>query len=150
MDTIKLSKNLWLHEYVPENLYKEYANKGKLSNLVYMLDERLILADQFIRDRFGSIVINNWYDGGNRQHSGIRLPESPYYTKGSQHSFGRASDKLTKISVEEIRKDIKKNVSLYYNNFIFGVEDEVSWLHTDCRNTKVVLGDKKEVLFFKP
>lgn len=135
MKTYKLSKNLWLHEYIPVALYKKYSD-NKPNYLIGMLDPRLITVDQFMRERFGSVTINNWYNGGNREWSGIRQTGSPYYSFFSQHSFGRASDKIFKdITAEEVRKDIIANYKkLYFPLGLTCIEAGVSWVHSDVRS----------------
>lgn len=135
MKTYQLTKNLWLHEYIPEDLYKKYADK-KPHYLIGMIDPRLIILDQFMRDRFGSVVINNWYTDGDREWSGVRHKDSPYYSFFSQHSFGRASDKLfSKVSAEEVRIDIKRNYhELYKPLGLTCIEGGVSWVHSDVRS----------------
>ena len=134
MKTIRLTKNLWLHEYIQEGLYKQYA-ENKPHYLMGLIDQRLPILDQFMRDRFGMVTINNWSSGGDRQWSGLRTPESPYYSKFSQHSYGRASDKLFRdATAEEVREDIKKNYEKLYQPLgLTCIEDNVSWVHSDVR-----------------
>lgn len=134
MKTYKLDNNLWLHEYIPELLYKKFCEE-KPHYLLNMIDSRLIEADQFIRDRFGELYINNWHSGGDRQWSGIRTPGSPYHKIFSEHTYGRASDKIFKdVTAEEVREDIIENYhGLYEPIGITCIEKDVSWLHSDLR-----------------
>ena len=126
---IKLTKNLSLHEYIPETLYREY--EGREHILIGLLDKRLVTADQLLRDRFGPVTINNWWWGGRRTWSGLRTQDSPYFSPTSQHSFGRASDKLfAKVTAEEVLEDIRPNHERYG---ITGIEEGVSWVHSDVR-----------------
>ncbi len=99
------------------------------------LDPRLIKIDQFLRNRFGPVIINNWYDGGLREWSGIRTAGSPFYSFFSEHSWGRASDKLfAYVSAEEVRADIKENYDRYYKMLgLTCIEEDVSWVHSDVR-----------------
>jgi len=132
-ERIQLSDNLYLDEYIPEELYNKYIHKPHY--LIGLLDVRLIDVDQFMRDRFGPVTINNWYTGGNRNWSGIRLPNKPYYSQFSQHGYGRASDKkFNLITAEEVRQDIKENFTELYSHLgLSCIEDGVSWLHSDVR-----------------
>lgn len=134
MKKIQLTTNLFLNEYIPEELYKKYA-ATKPQYLIGMLDKRLIDVDQFLRDRFGKVSINTWFYGGSRNWSGVRTPDSPYYSATSQHTYGRASDKIfDDVTAEEVRADIKKNfVSLYKPLGLSCFEDNVSWVHSDVR-----------------
>lgn len=133
MKTYKLTDNLWLHEYIPELLYKKFCDE-KPHYLMNMIDPRLPLVDQFLIDRFGSAYINNWYYDGMRQWSGIRTPGSPYYSMFSEHTYGRASDKIfSKVSAEEVREDIENNYSMYQSLGLTCIEANVSWVHSDLR-----------------
>lgn len=144
MKRVKLSDNFYLDEYIPKELYLHYEKIDKLHILIGLIDNRLIESDQRLRDIFGPITINNWWDGGNRQWSGLRTEECPQYSYTSQHSFGRASDKLFKdVTIEEVRKDIVKEWKYYK---ITCIEDNVSWLHSDVRYIK----DQKELLIVNP
>jgi len=106
-----------------------------------LLDRDMILIDQFLRERFGTVIINSWKDNNNevdaddRNWSGIRTGDSPYYSYWSQHSFGRASDKIfMKISAEEVRQDIIKNYhQIYLPMGLTCIEANVNWLHSDTR-----------------
>lgn len=131
MKRIRLSKNFHLDEYIPKELYLKWQHKPHV--LIGLLDYKLILADQMLRDKFGSTTINNWWIGGNRNWSGIRTHESPYYSATSQHSMGRASDKVFKdVTVHEVRSYIKMH---YRALGITCIEENVSWVHSDCRWT---------------
>jgi hypothetical protein len=130
MKRIALTTNLFLHEYIPEELYKQYVGREHI--LIGLLDDRLIKSDQKLRDLFGPVTINNWCDGGNRNESGLRIPGMKNYSLTSQHSFGRASDKLFRDADPiEVQQRIKKN---WIQLGITGLELGCSWVHTDVRN----------------
>ncbi len=132
MNRIKLTNNLWLDEYIPRELYLKFKDKPHI--LIGLLDRRLVMADQMLRDVFGSVTINNWFVGGERNWSGIRTPDSPYYSETSQHSWGRASDKLFKnVTAQEVREYIK---GMYEELGITCIEENVSWVHSDVRWTR--------------
>lgn len=143
MERISISKNFFLDEYIPEKLYKDtFAKWGPLKApyiLMGLLDARLVRADQALRNRYGFTTINNWWDEGDRNWSGIRIPESPYYSITSQHSYGRASDKIYRdASAEEVREDIKKNYIMLGITCIEEVKDapadkDINWVHSDVR-----------------
>ena len=145
MDRIALTKNLFLDEYIPRELYLQHYNKP--NRLIGLIDDRLPLADQALRDKFGSVTINNWWGLSDEQfnieinkpskerwlrnESGLRLPGTETGAKLSQHFFGRASDKLFKnATAEEVREYIKK---WYHILGITCIEDKVSWVHSDLR-----------------
>lgn len=129
---IALTTNLFLDEYIPRSLYEKY--KAFPAILTGLLDKRLILADQALRDHFGPVTINNWWMEGPRQYSGLRTTESPDFSPTSQHTFGRASDKLFSLATaEEVREWIRKN---WQSLSIFCIEENVNWVHSDCRYTQ--------------
>ena len=129
MNRIKLTSNLFLDEYIPKDLYLKYVGREHI--LIGLLDNRLITADQSLRNHFGVVTINNWWGKGERNWSGLRTPDSSYYSPTSQHSFGRASDKLFKnATAEEVRVYIKAN---WKELDITCIEKNVSWVHSDCR-----------------
>ena len=133
MNRIKLTDNLFLDEYIPEQLYRKFIDREHI--LIGLIDKRLIDADQKLRNQFGPVTINNWIHGGPRNWSGIRTPESPDYSQTSQHSWGRASDKIfMNASAEEVREYIRKH---WQELGITCIEDSVSWVHSDVRWNKL-------------
>ncbi len=118
-----------IEELVPPHVYEERGNKAW-----ELLDERLLITIDELRDALGSVVINNYRWGGSRKWSGLRTVESDFYRPFSQHSFGRAVDMVfSKVTAEEARQHIFANKERY--PYVFAVELGVSWLHFDCRNT---------------
>ena len=124
------SKYFEIFELVPESLYK---SKGE--SAWRYIPEQLIVAIDTIKERFpnGTATINNYFWGGNRKWSGLRTPESKYYSPTSMHSFMMAADIVfSDYSADEVRKDIINNPDVYPT--IKGLELDVSWVHIDCRN----------------
>jgi hypothetical protein len=119
-----------LHELVPSEIYHRYGDRAW-----EFLDDRLLMAIDNLRDHFGKMTINNWFWGGDREWSGLRTPDSPYYSPTSQHTFGRAADCLFDgYSADYARKTILKNPLEF--NYINAMEMGVDWLHIDVRNCK--------------
>ncbi len=102
------------------------------------IDDRLLILIDGLRDKFGSATINNYGYGKDRQWSGLRTHDSPYFSPTSQHSFGRAADILfSNVSSDYVREQIKKEPDYWLA--VGGVdsitlEDGVSWTHIDIRN----------------
>ncbi|HAH24945.1 MAG TPA: hypothetical protein DCL77_14525 [Prolixibacteraceae bacterium] len=129
MGRISLTPNLFLDEYIPKAMYLKYEKTPWI--LIGMLDRRLIKADQLLRDKFGSVTINNWWNDGERQWSGIRTEESPDYSLTSQHTFARASDKLFSLATEE---EVREYIKVHWRELgITCIEKGVSWVHSDVR-----------------
>lgn len=117
-----------IQELVPKKVYED---RGK--SAWELLDDRLLITLDQLRDEYGSITINNWKWYGNREWSGLRTPDSDWYRPYSQHTFGRAADCIfNEVDVEKVRKDILNDPDKFpCINFI---ELDTDWLHFDVRN----------------
>ncbi len=125
------SKKFKVHELVPEKLYKKYGERAWK-----FIDDRLIEEVDRIKEKFplGTATINNYYWGGDRHWSGLRTPESPWYSETSQHSYGRAVDIVfSEYTAEEVRQYILGHMDEFPH--IRRTEADVSWLHIDLANT---------------
>jgi len=129
MSDIYKCEHFAIHELVPRKVYEDRGEKAW-----QLLDLRLLVTLDRLRKRYGSITINNWYWGGDREWSGLRTPDSPYYSAYSQHTFGRAADCLFTIPSENIRQDILADPTHRDFELIGSLELGVSWLHFDVRN----------------
>lgn len=116
------------HELVPPKVYKDRGDKA-----FQLIDVRVLLTLDALRERFDSMTVNNYYWGKDRKWSGLRTPDSPYYSPYSQHTFGRAADCLfKKHSADVVRREILDNPDHF--PFITFIELDVNWLHFDVRN----------------
>lgn len=121
-----------LYELVPRHVYEERGDKAWEA-----LDDRMLRSLDYLRELYGSITVNNWYWGGNREWSCLRTPGSPYYKPYSQHSFGRSADCIFKrVTAEKVRQDILANPDTEAFQLIMSLELDVTWLHFDVRNCK--------------
>jgi len=125
------AKHFKIHELVPPAIYTARGEKAW-----ELIDTRLILLIDALREEFGQATINNYQFGGDRLWSGLRTPDSPYYSATSQHSFGRAADVLFKAhTAESVRQAMIANpdkwLAICPN---ITLEDDVSWVHVDVRN----------------
>lgn len=119
-----------IHELVPPKVFEERGEKGW-----ELMDERLLITLDNLRERYGATTVNNYYWGRDREWSGLRTPDSPYYSRHSQHSFGRAADCLFgNISAEEVRQEVLANPDDPAFQYIGSIELGVSWFHFDVRN----------------
>jgi len=129
------SKYFKIHELVPKAMYEL---KGE--ECWRYVPKDLIVAIDTIKERFpkGTITINNYNWGGDREWSGLRTPDSPYFSQTSMHSFMMAVDMVfSAYTAEEVRQDIIKNPLTYQT--IKGIELNVDWLHMDIRNIEKLL-----------
>ena len=119
-----------IHELVPPAVLRDRGDRAW-----ELLDERLLIILDRLRERYGKMTVNNYHWDGNRMWSGLRTPNSPYYRTHSQHSFGRAADCLFDEKIaEEVRQDILANPDDPDFELIGSIEVDVSWLHFDVRN----------------
>ena len=75
-----------IHELVPPKVFQEWGEKAW-----ELLDERLLITLDRLRRRYGPMTVNNYYWGKEREWSGLRTKDSPFYSRYSQHTFGRAA-----------------------------------------------------------
>lgn len=123
-------KHFAIHELVPSQVFNDRGEKAW-----QLMDERLLITLDRLRDQFGPMTINNYYFGGDREWSGLRTKDSPFYSPYSQHSFGRAADCLFKnISTDAVRRTILGDQENPDFELIGSIELGVSWLHFDVRN----------------
>lgn len=131
-------------ELVGPKSFQVVYEKGLSDRFVYsLIDSRLLRVLQYVRQCYGAVIINNWYDGGSRTESGLRCPGMLHYSETSQHTFGRAADCIfTSASVESVRNDFKNglhNGFLFANNVQVTIENEVDWFHVDVRNANHIV-----------
>jgi hypothetical protein len=129
------SKYFKLYELVPKNMYDNLHEEL----LWGMLDENLIEMADKIKETFpeGTMTINNYFWGGNREWSGIRSKASKWYSPTSQHSLGKAIDCVfSDYLVADVRQYIIDNPTEF--PYIKGIELDVSWLHFDTRDSDQV------------
>lgn len=126
-------KHFIIQELVDEETYNKRGEKAW-----ELLDDRLLMTLDMLRDRYGKMTINNWRWTARtpRMWSGLRTPDSPWYSTYSQHTYGRAADIIfDSITAEEVRQDILREPDDIDFQYINSFEEGTSWLHIDVRNT---------------
>ena len=132
MDNLSFYKPKYfkVHELVDHWTYEKYGD-GSLK----FLDPRILITIDNVRAFLGKpITVNNWKWGGPREWSGLRTPKSPYYSRYSQHTHGRAIDFLVSgMTPAEVDKKILDNSELF--PYLTRMEkDRPTWTHIDCAN----------------
>jgi hypothetical protein len=135
MSSIKLSKDFYLTEFVPKEIYAQFGNKSR-----WFINQKMVDIAQFLRDVTGLPgTINNWFDNGQYNFSGYRPPDCTVGGELSQHKFCNAIDyKAHGITPPEVLEVIKKNYAKLRELGLTTVEDvskTPTWNHLDCRNT---------------
>ena len=123
-----------IQELVPQTVYDARGQKAW-----QLIDNRLIENLDSLRKQLGvPMTCNNWYTGGNRSQSGLRIVGQPYYKPFSQHSFGRAADLVCSIDAKEVRRRLREKVIVLPHPCVIEEFDskgeEISWIHLDVRN----------------
>lgn len=128
-------KHFGIKELVSEGTYNARGEKAWM-----LLDERALMTIDMLRDKYGSITINDWSWGGKNHWRGLRTSDSKYYSPYSQHSFGRAFDLIfSTTTAEQVRQDIISNPNDPAFRFINSFEENTSWLHFDVRNCERIM-----------
>jgi len=128
-------KHFVLEELLPRQIYFDLMREDKLDYAWGIFDDRILWTADALRIRYGKMIVNTWKWGGLSQFRGWRPFDCKVGADWSQHKFGRALDLVpAEVSVEKIRSDIKAEPFLEHFMYITCIEDNVSWLHFDCRN----------------
>ena len=135
-------KHFKIQELVSKRVYKDRGEKAW-----ELLDSRALETLDTLRELFDfSLTVNSWSWGGPRQFSGLRTYGTKYYSKYSQHSFGRAFDVVSDhMSAEDMRTIIFNNQESF--PYIRAIELGTSWLHFDVRNAR---GEDEKIFTFYP
>lgn len=129
MNNYKISDHFWIAEFVSKATLQKWGQQATL-----FIDPRMILFMEIQRKIYGTLYMNNWYEGGNKDSRGYRAPDDPEGANSSQHRFGRATDSVSdKYPAEERRQEIIKNWDVKYRSIgVSRMELGTSWLHVDC------------------
>jgi len=126
-------KHFSIKELVPPEVFTELGD-----NSILLLEPRMLMMVDGIRQFFGkAVTINNWDSGGQFKLRCFRPADTTTGAKWSQHKFGRAADMdIAGLTAEQARKAILENQKDPNLSYISVIEKDVTWLHADCRNIK--------------
>lgn len=132
--TVK-AKYFKIYELVDEYTYEQ--RKSKAWELIDRLDIKLL--DTF-RRKFGKIVINDWYWGGNFNWSGLQTLHCTKYSEYSMNRFSKGWDlKFMDTRPMDVRKHIRENKDWWIKQGLTCVSiNTKSYLHIDRRNCKPI------------
>lgn len=134
MQRIKFSDHFFIDQLVPKEIYMTFYDKS-----IMFLDAKTESMLEGIRNYFGvPLIINDWFEGGNRYKSGFVLPEDNNESKYSMHILGKAFNLVfpPKTDYERIRQTIRERYDSFKKMGITTIEsDTLDHLHIDCRNT---------------
>lgn len=124
-------KYFTIQELVDPETYSALGDRAWL-----VLDVRMVITIDQLREKLGSAYINDWHLGNaghNFRYRGFRPPGCTIGAPLSQHRFGRAADMtFLDYSAEAARKYILANRSEF--PFLTTLESGVAWTHLDTRD----------------
>lgn len=132
---------------------RAYARRG--NKVLTGIDTRLLITMDTLREILmeidpdkAALTCCDWYYGGKRQYSCLRLANEPYSTDFSLHSRGSAADLISKhYMADELRAIIIKNRDRL--PYLTRMEEGVSWLHIDVANLPEEASVGEIVMFTK-
>jgi len=135
-----------LEELIPKDEFNFLGEEGWL-----LLDERIVITNQALRDKFGPITINNWHKGGDRSLSGYRPINCDIGAKRSYHKRGQAVDQVYhNESAAYVRDYIRNNQAEF--PYITFMEDypAMSWVHIDVRISPRSINPSQKIIIWSP
>lgn len=124
-------RHFQLYELIPPEIFEARGEAAW-----ELLDTRLLVVLDRIRDFFGPVRVNDWYWGGNYRESGLRAADSRTGARYSQHKYGRAADlKFAQTTPQEVYARILAEPEDFPGlTTLEHIEATPSWLHVDVRN----------------
>lgn len=146
MKRVQLNEYFFLDEFIPPEIYSVRGSKS-----IALMDNRIIEGVTLLR-KYANVpfTVNNWAVGGNRDESGLRLPNTRTGAKWSQHKYGRAVDIVPRgMTVRQLFAILKAHEDEFVSKCLITTVEDVnvtlSWLHVDCRYTGM-----NELLIVRP
>jgi len=139
-------KDFELDELYPKDFYERIIKeKNGEAKLWQLWDYEMLYTAQHLRDRYGTMSINNWHDGGDRQYCGWRPMDCKVGALLSDHKAWKGLDlHPAGISAIDIRTQILSDPYHEDFKFITCLEMDISWLHVSTRNwQKEIYGIQK-------
>ncbi len=166
---IKISENFFLDEYVPKELHDKIiadtTDGNYAKTLAIYQDERIPVLMQWIRNTVGiSVAGNDWWDGGDLDERGVRMPNATTGAPNSKHKYKLESGVITRRSCAQDcqigKQNGKKMFDWAWTNRValhgLGVRciEHYSitpgWLHMDMRplmdKQSIIIVDKKDII----
>lgn len=126
-------KHFLTQELVPPEIYKLL---GELS--INLIDPRLLIVIDRLRETYGPITINNWHTGGSFKESGLRVQTTATGAPRSAHKIGQGLDlkfHTSGLTPEAVWANMKQTMDTKdWDAYIRRVEDPAvtkTWLHID-------------------
>ena len=79
-------KHFKVYELVPESIYKKFGDSA-----LRFFDDRILITADRIREKYGKMVCNNWFWGGEYDSRGFRPPDDKDGAELSAHKRAKHS-----------------------------------------------------------
>lgn len=101
-----------------------------------MLSSGMLITSDALQEKFGTIIVNDWHDGGPFHESGLRDWKTATGAEWSMHKLGRALDwKFKNVDPQEVSAYIIAHPEEYsYLTTLENAAITKTWLHGDDRN----------------
>lgn len=154
----KITPNFYLDEFINPETYNRFKERS-----TRYIRQELVIAVQLFRDIVGKgVTVNDWYNGGGYQESGLRDFETGTGATYSMHKFGAAADlKVSKMTSYEMAEVVKENWLDFRAAGVRRIENPAytkgayrDWLHLDLGDTYEVnngmLELRNDLIIVKP
>lgn len=123
-------KHFDLRELVPPDIY---MSRGQAA--WELLEPRLLVAVDALREKFGPVTVNNWHLGGNFIESGLRDVVTGTGARLSQHKRGAAVDcKFNDVKPREVFDYLLAHPDEFPEITVLeDIESTPTWVHVDVR-----------------
>jgi hypothetical protein len=100
-----------------------------------LLDPRVLVAGDKLREKFGPVTVNNWHRGGTYSQSGFRDPVTGVGARLSQHKRGAALDcKFRDTTPQAVYAYLLEHPDEFPEITVLeDIAATPSWLHVDVR-----------------
>ncbi len=145
---MKISEHFLVQEFLTPNQYKAFSKNPTKEAFYKLIHPSVVELAEFYRDFFDApVIINNWHVGGTYTLRGLRPKNCDIGAKFSMHKVGKAFDcDIKGLTAEQVRDIIESNQELFYKKGLRRIENNVSWLHSDIKETNLT----NKILFFNP
>jgi hypothetical protein len=123
-------KHFDLRELVAPDLY---TSRGEAA--WEMIEPRLLVVADAIREKFGPVKVNDWHLGGSYTQSGVRDPVTGVGSRLSQHKRGAALDmKFKDTTPQAVYAYLLEHADEFPElTTLEDIEATPIWLHVDVR-----------------
>ena len=120
-----------LQELVEPTIYRERGERA----WELLRPEALMTLDA-MRDKFGPLEVNNWYNGGERDEAGLRRFGTGTGAEFSMHKYGGAFDPKPKaVTVREMYDYVLAHPDEFpHIRAVENIAATPTWMHFDVRN----------------